>query len=107
MSRQLPTLSQWHWYPLTDRNLRHVPEVPGVYLLADPPPARPTVFYVGQTDYVAEELGHRLADPDADLARHVELGTRLFCYKAIHGGEAARLRAERRLIRRYQLGGNV
>lgn len=108
MSRKLPTLSQWHWYPLTDRNLGHVSEVSGVYLLADPPPNRPSVFYVGQTDNVADGLRRHLAGPaDADMARHLQLGTRLFCYKTVRGGEAARLREAQRLIRRYQLGGHA
>jgi hypothetical protein len=106
MTGQLPRLGQWHWYPLTVRNLGHVPEVAGVYLLADPPPTRPRVYYVGQAENVVDALKRQLADPeDLDLARHLQLGTRLFCYKSVRGGEEARLRTQDRLRLRYDLDG--
>lgn len=106
MSGQLPRLGQWHWYPLTARNLGHVPEIPGVFLLADPPPTRPRVYYVGQAANVVDALRRQLADPEEpNLARHLQLGTRLFCYKVVRGGEETRLRAQDRLRLRYDLDG--
>jgi hypothetical protein len=104
MSGQLPRLGQWHWYPLTARNLGHVPEVPGVYLLADPPPTRPRVHYVGQAANIVEALTGHLPGPDEPgLARHAQLETRLFCFKTVRGGEEDRLRTQSRLRLRYDL----
>lgn len=106
MSGQLPRLGQWHWYPLTSANVGHVSEIAGVFLLADPPPTRPHVYYVGQAANVVDALWRHLADPEEpELARHLQLGTRLFCYKAVRGGEEARLRAQNRLRLRYDLDG--
>lgn len=97
------SLNEWTWYDFTQGNVDQVPEIGGVYMLADPPSGHPVVFYVGQTATLRSRLTQHLSEREnACIRRHLQLGTRLFCYKSVPGGEDARLKEEARLIEQYR-----
>ncbi len=98
------SLAEWNWYDFTQRNVDQVPEIGGVYMLADSSSGlHPAVFYVGQSGTLRSRLTQHLHEADnACVRRHVGLGTRRFCYKAVVGGEDTRRQEEARLIAQYR-----
>jgi len=95
-------LSEWTWRRLTRASVIRVPEVGGVYMLADPPGSRPTVFYVGKSGTLRGQLEQHLFErADPCIRRRTRVGTSLFCFRSVDGGEDERLAEETRLIAEY------
>jgi excinuclease UvrABC nuclease subunit len=101
-------VGEWTWNDFTRPNVDQVPEIGGVYMLADPSSGQVAVFYVGQSGTLRSRLTQHLYEQEnACIRRHLQLGTRHFCYKSVVGGEEARRTEEARLIAQYRPACNL
>jgi excinuclease UvrABC nuclease subunit len=99
---------EWRWYGFIQAHVQQVPDVAGVYMLAEPPGDRPTVFYVGRSGALRSRLMQHLNERDNTCIRgHIRTGRKLFCYRVVRGDEAARRTAEEELRAQYSPECNI